>query len=287
MADINYIRPKSFQEALDFLTANGRETRILAGGTDVMVDLRAGEIKQKYLLDISRLKELRGIELNDEGLSIGAAVTLSEIHASPIIAEFAPTLRQCAATFASQQIRNVATIGGNVAHCSPCGDTIPPLVVHEARAVLAGKSGCREIPVEFISSGSYKCSLPSDELIVRFILKPCKAEYAGFKKIGRRKALAIARVNMAVLAQKDVDGKVEFIRLALGSCTPTPWRLKEIEEFLAGQVPTEALIWQAGRMLAEKTIEITGRRASVIYKEPAIQGLFLRMLCPLVHHDRV
>lgn len=282
MRNLAYVRPQTLNEALDFLDANGADTKILAGGTDVMVDLRTGEIQPQYLLDVSRLAELKGIEVNDQGLSIGAGVTLAEIYDSKTLARFAPSLQKCAFTFASQQIRNVATIGGNVAHCSPCGDTIPPLVIHEARAVLAGKNGLREVPIADIACGPYVCALPVGEIILRFILKPAEDGFADFQKIGRRQALAIARISMAVMARKDPDGKIAFMRFCLGSCTPTPRRMKVVEDFLIDTVPSEALIWEAGRILAEKMIEVTGRRSSAVYKEPAIQGLFMRMLYPMV-----
>lgn len=277
-----YIRPATLDEALEFLDAHGKATRLLAGGTDVMVDLRTGDIEPRYLLDISRLAELKGIEMGDSGLSVGAGVTLSEIRDSRILARHAPALSKCAVTFASKQVRNVATIGGNVAHCSPCGDTIPPLVIHEARAVLAAKSGVREGSVQEIASGPYACALPADEIILRFILKPARVDFADFRKIGRRKALAIARISMAAMARKDESGRIDFMRFSLGSCTPTPHRMTVVEELMTGRVPSEALIWEAGRLLADAMIEITGRRSSTIYKEPAIQGLFVSMLHPMV-----
>jgi CO/xanthine dehydrogenase FAD-binding subunit len=195
----------------------------------------------------------------------------------------APALRKCSFTFASRQIRNVATIGGNVAHCSPCGDTVPPLVIHEARAELASKRGRREVPVEDIASGPYACALPPEELILRFILKPAPGvTFADFQKIGRRRELAIARINAAAMARQEPDGRVSFFRFSLGSCTPTPHRMPEVESCLSGRVPTAKLIWDAGKLLADRTIAITGRRPSIIYKEFAIQGLLVRMLHPLV-----
>jgi CO/xanthine dehydrogenase FAD-binding subunit len=280
---MQYIRPETLDEALDHLGRRGRSTRILAGGTDLVVDLRNGEPKPEFLLDVSRLPELKGIDAAPEGLSVGAGVTLAEIESSEILQRHAPALRRCSSTFASRQIRNVATIGGNVAHCSPCGDTVPPLVIHEARAVLAGNAGRREVPVEDIASGPYACALPPDEIIVRFILGPApNVTFADFQKIGRRRALAIARINAAAMARQEPDGKIAFLRFALGSCTPTPQRLPEVEDHLLGRRPTLKLIWEAGKILAERTIAITGRRPSAAYKENAIQGLFVRMLTPLV-----
>ena len=283
MFDIDYIRPDSLGAALNFLEANAVNTKIVAGGTDVVVDLKSGQLNPTFLLDVSRLEALSGIEIRKDGLWIGAAVTLAEIYGSQTLKYYAPALQKCAFLFASEQIRNVATIGGNVAHCSPCGDTIPPLVIHDARAVLASTSGQRELPVEAIASGPYACALPADEILLGFILKPAeKIDFADFQKIGRRKALAIARISMAAMAHKDPQGKIAFFRFALGACTPTPQRMDAVEALFKGKKPTEKLISEAGRLLTEKMFAVTGKRASAIYKEPAIQGLFGRMLYPLV-----
>ena len=283
MVPLSYLRPETLEAALDHLDRHGSATQILAGGTDLVVDLRSGGVRPAFILDVSRLQELKGIELTPQGLSVGAGVTLAEIQASNILQQHAPALRKCADTFASRQIRNVATIGGNVAHCSPCGDTVPPLVIHEARAVLADRKGMRHVPVEQIASGPYACSLPSGEIILRFILRPANGiTFCDFQKIVRRKELATARINAAAMARQEPDGRISFLRFSLGSCTPTPRRMPEVEDRLMGRAPTLKMIWEAGRLLAERTIAVTGRRPSTVYKESAIQGLFFRILYPLV-----
>jgi CO/xanthine dehydrogenase FAD-binding subunit len=284
MFDVAYIRPNTLSEALDFLSAKGTESKILAGGTDIMVDLRSGALSTRHLLDVSRLDDLNKIEVRDGKISIGAAVTIAELLESETIATSAPALRKAADKFASKQIRNVATIGGNVAHCSPCGDTIPPLLIHQAQAVVASPHGQRNVTIEEMASGPYHCSLHPNELIIRFVLqpKPQNVDFADFQKIGRRQELAIARMSMAAMASREDDNSISFLRFALGSCTPTPHRFYEIEDFLTGKVPSEALLWRAGKILAEKMLGITGRRPSAVYKEPAIQGLFMRMMSPLI-----
>lgn len=283
MPEINYIKPDNLKDALDFLSLHGPETEIVAGGTDVMVDLREGKLDQKkYLLDVSRLAELKGIEVKDGTLVIGAGVTLTQINCSDLIKEVAPALAKCSTTFAGKQVRNKATIGGNIAHSSPCGDTLPPLVIHDAEVLVASKDEEKTIPVETIASGPYRSSLPPDALIVKFILKPCKAMFADFQKIGRRKELAISRMSLAVMADTDENGRISFIRVGLGACTPTPHRMDAVEQFLVGKIPTQQVIWDAGKLLSQKMIEITGRRSSIIYKEPAVQGLFMRILYPMV-----
>ncbi len=282
-----YIRPRDLDEALGFLR-NRRDVTILAGGTDLMVDRRSGKIHPRCLLDVSRLPELRQIRHRGDVLEIGAAVTVSELLASRTVARLAPALAGCARRFGSRQIRNVATIGGNVAHCAPCGDTLAPLLIHEAEAVVAASDGTRTVGIEEMAGGPYQCILAPGELILRFRLKPCPADVrlAEFQKIGRRRELAISRISMASMVRLAADGTVAFMRFAVGACTPTPHRFREVEDFLLGRRLDEGLLWQAGRLAADTIIAITGRRPSAAYKQPAVQGLFLRMMSPLLRPGR-
>ncbi|MDJ0818216.1 MAG: xanthine dehydrogenase family protein subunit M [Desulfobacterales bacterium] len=284
MFDVDYIRPQKLTDALAFLSENVPDTTILAGGTDVMVDMRSGDLNCRYLLDVGRLEELRRIEIDDGNLTVGAAITITEIGESDLIGRHAPALRKVADKFASRQVRNIATVGGNVAHCSPCGDTIPPLLIHDAVAAVVGPSGERIVPVEEMASGPYHCSLHPGELITHFILdtKPANVEFFDFQKIGRRKELAIARMSMAAMIGQESDGSISFIRFALGSCTPTPHRFRDIENYLMGKIPDKDLLWEAGNALSRQMLGITGRRPSAVYKEPAIEGLFVRMMYPLL-----
>ena len=283
MFDVDYTRPQNLSDALTYLSENAPDTTILAGGTDVMVDMRSGELKRPHLLDVGRLTELRQIEIDKGELAVGAAVTITEIGKSEIIARHAPALKIAADRFASRQVRNIATIGGNVAHCSPCGDTIPPLLIHDAVAVVASPTGQRKVPIEEMAGGPYHCTLKPNELITHFILKPKpeQVDFVDFQKIGRRKELAIARMSMAAMVGRESDRSISFIRFALGSCTPTPHRFTDIEKHLFGNIPDVRLLWEAGQILSQGMLEITGRRPSAIYKEPAIRGLFMRLMYPL------
>ncbi len=280
--DLAYVRPENLEDALEFLWDHGKETKIVAGGTDVLVDLRAGKVRAKYLMDVSHLDEFAGIGLNKDALSVGSGVTLSEIHDSKIVGRYAPALQKSSRTFASRQIRNMATIGGNVGNASPSADTVPPLIVQEAVAVLRNINGERRVAVEELFTGPYKSAVRPEEVIVSFLLKPAEDLHGDFQKIGRRKSLAVARMNMALLAQKDGDGKIDFIRVALGSSTPTPIRVTEVEAFLEGRTLDSETVIEGGRLMAEKMISISGRRPSTVYKEKAVQGLFSKMLYPLV-----
>lgn len=275
-------RPESLTACLDFLRENGSDSVLLAGGTDVMVDLKAGEIDKNWIVDVSRLQELKGIEMRQGRLWVGAGVTLTELLESEVIHAHGPALQKSAFHFAAKQIRNVATIGGNVAHCSPCADTLPPLLVHEAQALIAGSGGTRSLPVDQVAAGPYLYGLKPDEVILGFSLRPRNPIFADFQKIGRRRELVIARVNMAGLADLDERGGLCDVRFALGSCTPVTQRFQNLEEMLEGQHPSRQLFWEAGALAAETMINITGRRPSFVYKEKAVQGLFYRMFAPLL-----
>ncbi|MCP4577949.1 MAG: xanthine dehydrogenase family protein subunit M, partial [Deltaproteobacteria bacterium] len=258
MTETTYARPETLDEAFLFLKHHGADTCPLAGGTDVMVDLRSGKLKTPYLLDISRLPELQGIVLSEEGLSIGTGVTISEIYASPLVREHAPSMLKACAFFGSPQIRNVATIGGNVGNASPSADTLPSLLVHETKAVLAGFSGERTVGLENLFDGPYQSGIRPDELILRFILTPARGRFNDFQKIGRRKTLAISRISMAILAERDGDETFCFVRLALGSATPTPMRVRAVESFLKGKRPDRKTLKEGARLMAEEMVRITG-----------------------------
>jgi len=284
VSEVGYYRPQGLDEAIAFLGSRGQAVRILAGGTDMMIDMRTGTLAADCLCDISRLPDLKRIEMIDDRLEIGAAVTMTDLSGSDTIARFAPALKKAAAQFAGNQIRNVATIGGNVAHCSPCGDTVPPLFIHDAKAIIRSAAGERTVTIADMAGGPYHCTLHPDEIITHFVLTPKDKgiTFSDFQKIGRRRALAISRLSMAVMVRQEKDQSISFFRFALGACTPTPHRFDRIESLMLGKIPTEEKIWDAGKQLSQQMLEITGRRSSAIYKEPAIIGLFVRMMYPLI-----
>lgn len=284
-SDVEYVRPSSLKETIGFLSVHGQETKPLAGGTDLLIDIRSGKCNARYIMDVARIPELRGIAVTEEGLSVGAGATISEIARSEEVKRYAPVLWKSCLTFGSPQVRNTATIGGNIANASPSADTFPPLIVHEAVAVVAGPEGERRIPVEQSAAGPNRSNVGPRELIVRFILKPAEGGFSEFLKIGRRKALAIARVSMAVLAEKDAGGAISFIRFCLGSCTPVACRIREVEDFLLGKIPDETVVAEGGRLAARKMVEISGRRPTTVYKEQAVKGLFMRLLYSMVKND--
>jgi CO/xanthine dehydrogenase FAD-binding subunit len=279
---IRYYRPHSVAEALALLREHSGKSAIINGGTDVLIDVRSGKFTGDCLVDISGIQEIKGVREHDGGVVVGAGVTIAELATNGILKEKLPALALTGSNFAGRQIRNVATIGGNVAHASPSGDTQTGLTVYDAVGVVAGPGGERAIPVCELFTGANKSALSDTDLLLHFFMMPCRAKYQNFEKIGRRKDLAISRASMAVLVNQESDGTISFARVSLGACKPSTGRMPRTEEFLLGKKPCMAVFREAAKTMSAEMIAITGRRKSVAYKEPAIEGLLLRMLIPLL-----
>ena len=190
---------------------------LLAGGTDLMIAARKGELKSRFVMDVSRLGELNRIEKADGLLAVGAGATFTEISNSTEVLKSAPVLARAAKSVGSPQIRNVGTIGGNVANASPAADSVPPLVVLRARVHIQSLSSERTPLVDELIVAPYRTSLRPDELIVRFLIEPVPTDYRwSFQRIARRKALAIARANVAALAMSDPRGVVRRLKTVRG-----------------------------------------------------------------------
>lgn len=277
----NFIRPASLAEALDFLAENGEGTKIIAGGTDLLVELRgipAGEKGPKFVLDISGLPELKGIREEGEEIIVGSGTTHREVQTSESIREAAPLLAAASATVGAAQHRNIATIGGNIMNASPAADTVPALIALEASAVLRSREGERVSPLSGIFVKPYQTDAKPNEILttVRFRRLPAAAKSA-FVKLGRRNALAISRMNVAVVLFLR-DGAISEARIAPGSATPMPERFAAAEKILIGQKPSEELFRAAGAAVAAEMVERSGRRWSTPYKEPVIAALTARAL---------
>ncbi|MCX5862632.1 MAG: xanthine dehydrogenase family protein subunit M [Deltaproteobacteria bacterium] len=277
-----YIRPQSLQEALDFLGERGPDTTVLAGGTDLMIAIRRGDITNKYVLDVSRLEELRKVEIVDGRLFTGAALTYTEIMNDPTVLSFAPVLVQAASCVGSLQIRNVGTLGGNVANASPAGDAVTALTVHDAKVEIVGATASRREPLADVIIGPYRTTLKPGELITRFELQPLGQGYRfTFKRIARRRSLSIARINIAAVGQVHPNGLVKDLRLSVGSATPQPSRMTSAEETLCGMIPNWSLIKEAAKKVSTEMIRRSGVRPSTEYKKPAVEGLVIKALAEL------
>lgn len=274
----NYIPAQSLEEALDFLDRQGEKTRILAGGTDVMVALRAVRLEcgtpPEFLLDISPLSELKEIYFGEHQARIGAAVPFRVLETNPQIQKKWPLLARASSRIGSPQVRHLATLGGNVGSASPAGDGITPLVALSAEALIRSARGSRRVTVEDLITSPGKNALASDELIVSFLLKaPLQPEACFFDKIMRRQAVAIARMNLAVQLALDPSGKIACAAIAAGAILPRPGRLTEVEKQLIGQIPNDDLFLNAGETATRVMLKASGQRPSMAYKVPALKKM--------------
>ena len=262
------------------MAEHGADAQPLAGGTDLLVDLKHHADTPKVLVDVGNVAELQGIEVTDRGLRIGSAVTHSEIMASPLIREHAPAMIDAAHTVGAVQTRNLGTLGGNLVTCVPSLDSGPTLIALDAQVTVGGPGGNKEMSLEDFFVGPRKTAMAPDELLVDIIIPTENlGKPASFHKFGLRKGQALALVNAAAsLRLNDKDGTVAEPRIALGAVAPTVIRARKAEEFLAGQPAGEEAFAEAGRIAVTEAKPIDDFRASADYRRDLIAVLTRRAL---------
>lgn len=264
-----YLAPRRLDEALHAMADGG--ATVFCGGTDLSPQTESGARQyQAKLLNLRRIEGLSGIDAGGSEIRIGAATTVSEVRASAALAKIAPVLVEAAERFASEQIRNAASIGGNLCNASPAGDMIPPLLVLGASAELACVQGgavqTRRVPLErfFVSPGK-SVKLPQELLVAVVFDRPASGFKARFRKSGPRPALEISTVSVAVGARVD-GGRLSGVRVAMGSVAPTPLRARHVEAALEGKPLDAATIAAAVEAAAEDAKPIDDVRASAWYR---------------------
>lgn len=280
LPEFEYVIPSNLTEACNFLGNYGSETKIIAGGTDLLIRLRRKELKPRFLLDISNLEELRQIEELESQIIIGAAWTHTEIAESNLIRNHSGILSEASGCLGCRQIRNLGTVGGNIVNASPAADTVPALLVLNARLKIVSKGSQRKVPLSEIYKGPYQTNVRPDELVSQILIDkvPQEAQYRFFR-IARRKGMATARINGAVLLwRRNKVGSIEEIRISVGSVTPIPCRMVEAERLIRGSVASEWAIEQASLMVGRTMVEVSGVRKSTEYKQPVVNILVKRAL---------
>jgi len=271
--------PRTLHDALQILRREGSAARVLAGGTDVMVRVRRGLVPPGWttLVSVHRIAKIRGCRREDGEIVVGAATTASDLMGDPLVAECAPILARVADRVGSTQIRNVATVGGNLANASPAGDLINPLLLLDASLVLASSGGRRAVPVEEFFTGPGETILRHDEMIVevRFDVPPAERIFR-FEKAGTRPAMecSVVTVGLAFTPRNDL---LTAVRVAFGSSAPTPLRGRKTEAVLEGRRATEEVIARAANTAEEEVSPISDVRGSASYRR-ALAGVFVRRL---------
>lgn len=266
-----YHRPASLDEVLGLL-ASSDDAACIAGGTDLLVP---GSPPPPILVSLRSVPELTGIASSDTaGTRIGAATTITDVARHPGLAADYPVLVAAARRIGSEQIRNVATVGGNLCRAAPCADLAPPLFVLEAHAEIVGAGGTREVPIEEFFTGPGATCLAPGEVLAAVRLEPPRPGAVGrFLKKGRvRMDLSIASVALLLEAE---DGRCRRIRLAAGSVAPTPLRLQPVEALLEGAELTDEVLGAAAALAAETVKPITDVRSTESYRR-RIVGVYVK-----------
>ena len=269
---MNVLRAKNVSEAIRMQ----KETNgyFLAGGTYSMVEINSERFDPDCLIDLSLCPELYGIREEEASVHIGALTTFTELEKSELIGRLFPALQKAAAEVGGPQVRNRGTVGGNICAASPAADAAPPLLALDATVVAVGVNGERKIPIRKLFLAPRKTCLTPDEVVTEIIL-PKTGSRSGFIKVGKRNALAVSSINMAVSAVI-TDGKLTDVRVAAGSCAPTP-RLcpRTAACLLAGglnAVPT------AQEILMEEISPIDDRWATAEYRRMVAKNMLSALM---------
>ncbi len=276
---MDYFEPKTLSEALSLLQKYGEQVKVIAGGTDVMVDIKYKE-EPGGLINIKKIPGLSGIQENGASLRIGPLTTIREIETSVVVRDKLPVLWDASHQFASLQIRNTATIGGNICRASPSGETLSPLLVLEAKAKLAFSEGERTEPFTSFFQGPGKSSVGTKGLLTNIeIPYPSAGSRGVYLKHAVRGAMDIAMVGVAVLITPDgAKNSLHDVRIALGAVAPTPVRAPKTEALLRGKPLTAALLKEAAAMAASESSPISDQRSSAEYRRWIVEALTRRGL---------
>ncbi|MGA9349878.1 MAG: xanthine dehydrogenase family protein subunit M [Anaerolineae bacterium] len=281
LPEFDYVKPTSLAEASCILAEHAGEARPFMGGTDLFVRMRDGFIRPQIVVDVKHLPGMRDVVYDERtGLTVGAAVTMNEVAHHPHVQTHYPLLAEAANSVASYQLRNRATLGGNLCNGSPAADTAPGTLLLEGRIVLYGPGGEREVPADEFFLGPGATAIQAGELMtaIRFPILP--AGSAGkYLKLGRNKAGDLAIAGVAVFGfPNGITPSGYYFRIGLASVAPVPLRAREAEEVLTASPPGEETFALAAEKTMEAAAPIDDVRASAAYRKAMVRILTLRGL---------
>ena len=275
-----YFAPQKIEEALEILSRYGKEIKVLAGGTDLLVQYCDRLYEINGWLDLKNIKELKDIRINKNQMEIGTMVTHTQLEKSEDIKKYFPVLSQAAADIGSPQIRNRGTIGGNIVNASPAGDLLSPLMAYDAQFKLLSVQKEALISAEEFFIGPKKTILEPAQLLIQIILPlPSEKTYGCWIKIGKRKALIIATITLALVVEMAEDNKtVKDVRTCLGSVAPTPIEIKEIREKMIGKKFNQLDFNQLGQIVEDKISPIDDIRGTREYRKDVAKEIMINAL---------
>jgi carbon-monoxide dehydrogenase medium subunit len=280
LSEFEYLEPKSISDAVALLAKYGGDAKVIAGGTDLLVDMKKGRICPKCLISLNKTADLSYITEDERGLRIGARTTFSEVEESQVIRERYPLILEAAQAMGTVQIRNMATIGGNICNALPSADIPPALVALDAEVKIISQNGERFMPLEDFFAGIRKTKLGSHELLAEVIARrPPARSGTAFLKVGKTSE-DLATVNVAARYTLAQDGTCKEARIVVGGGVgPALIRARESESLLVGKPPSAALFEEAGRLASMRLrCRPTSIRGSPFYKTEVTRALVKRAL---------
>jgi len=265
LGEFDYVRPESIAEVCSFLKEHQAVTRLIAGGTDLVTMVKDRVLAPKYVLDVSGLPGLNAVRWSKkEGLAMGTLTTITALVDTEVIRDKYVSLYEAAASFGTTQVRNMATVGGNICRSSPAADIVPPLLVFDSTVKLVGSAGERTVPLGEFFTGPGRNVL-RNEILTEIRIPPQKEPYGtAFRKMGRTSE-DLAQVNCAVKVVV-ADDRFDEVKIALGAVAPTPVRAKTVEEALKGHRTRPELIKEAANKVAKDISPISDSRSSAEYR---------------------
>ncbi len=277
-----YLTPKSLDDAFDMIEAHLGHYRLIAGATDLLPwarEGRAGDVHIPVLIDVTRIPELREKAVDGSRVRLGAATAIQRFLDDAALGRVMPAMPRCAIWFADDQLRESATVGGNVVNASPAADATPPLFAHDAVIELAsrknGRIETRKLPIDEFIVGPGQAKIAEDEILIAIECEPLPGYGGSFEKVGHRRSLVISTVCLAALVKLDASGRAcKDVRLAIGGIGPVPVRLHDVEQFLTSGPLTASRLEQA----AEMPVSLVRSRTRQDYRRDVVRGFMLRGL---------
>jgi CO/xanthine dehydrogenase FAD-binding subunit len=282
-----YLSASSVEDALGKLAELGDRGRLIAGGTDLVLQAQRGQCSARAMVDVTRIPGLDAIREEDGYLVVGATATHTRIAASPLIRSVAGPLAQACASIGGPQIRNVATLAGNVVNALPAADGAVALFALDAQVEVATLTGRRWMPILELYQGVGECTLdPCAEMVTAIRFRPLAASTgSAFQRLARRRAMALPIVNAAVVVDVH-EGRVNEARIAVGPVAPTPFRAAVAENVLVGERPTAACVAQAAQLAARDARPRSSLlRGTATYRAAMVEVLVRRALTAALRLD--
>lgn len=281
---IKMFAPENIEEAAVLMDAGGG--KVLAGGTDLIIELHKGQTVPEYIVDIGEIPELKQIVVEGTSIRLGSMVTFAQLIENDFIRQNVPSLWEAASKMGATQIQNRATIGGNICNAAPAADSIPVFMSLQAEGLVCGANGRRTVAVKELVTGRGKNSLERGEILEAVIFgRPGANSGCGFAKLGKRNALAISTISCAVKLE-ETEGSITGISVYTGSLGVKAEEEVRTEAYIMGKRLAELDLDEAAEILSKEVEERLGGRASIVYKKEAVKGIFKEAAQKAIDHLR-